>query len=297
MPAITNHHRFFGAVFVVTVCTFLAATVTSASVIVTQVQDRCHFSLWLLSQHIQQDIAHNLIIDSHDIIVVPGFSFNSMAGADVVYVSPAYDELSITLPEMQALRQFVIQGGRLIIPGDYGPMWIAELGPIAEHLEVFYGDSVINTQINATIISHDNPVTNGPHGMIFTIRGNAVNNDLNSKLDAFQIIATWAGGSNAIGYMQLGAGEIVFLTDFNSFDSDTIHLFDNQNFWLNLFEYTACPADLDSNGTVGTSDLLELFSVWGTNPVGPPDFDGNGTIDTNDLLELFANWGPCSTNN
>lgn len=293
MPAITNHHRFLGFSLVITICSFLAATATNASVVVTQIEDRSHFRLWLLSQHIQQDIAHNLIIDMHDIYVVHEFTPNSMVEADIVYVSPAYDELSITLPEMEALKQFVIDGGRLIIPGDYGRMWIAELGPIAEHLEVFYGNSVINAQINATIIVHDNPITNGPHGIINTIRGGAVNNDLSSNQDGFQIIATWAGGSNAIGYMQLGAGEIVFLTDFSSFDSDTINLFDNRNFWLNLFEYTACPADLDSDGTVGTSDLLELFNAWGSNPIGPPDFDGNGTVDTNDLLELFANWGPC----
>lgn len=52
-----------------------------------------------------------------------------------------------------------------------------------------------------------------------------------------------------------------------------------------------CPADLDENGTVGTSDLLELFAQWGTN--GTADLDGNGAVGTNDMLILFANWGPC----
>lgn len=293
MPAVTKQHRFLVVVFVVTFCSFLATNTAKAAVVVTQIEDRSHFSLWLLSQHIQQDIAHNLIIDLHDIIVVESFTTESMAGADVVYVSPAYDELSITLPEMQALKQFVIDGGRLIIPGDYGRMWIAELGPIATHLEVNYGDSVINIQILATITNHDNPITNGPHGIINTIQGAAVNNSLTSHLIDFEILATWAGGSNSIGFMKLGAGEVVFLTDFSTFDSDMINGFDNKEFWLNLFEYTACPADLDSDGTVGTSDLLVLFGAWGTNPIGPPDFDGNGAVDTADLLELFANWGPC----
>ena len=54
-----------------------------------------------------------------------------------------------------------------------------------------------------------------------------------------------------------------------------------------------CPADLDGDGTVNTSDLLELFAVWGTNPHGPPDFDGDGIVNTTDLLILFANWGSC----
>ncbi len=52
-----------------------------------------------------------------------------------------------------------------------------------------------------------------------------------------------------------------------------------------------CPADLDDNGTVGTGDLLILFSQWGTD--GPADLDGNGSVGTGDLLILFANWGPC----
>lgn len=52
-----------------------------------------------------------------------------------------------------------------------------------------------------------------------------------------------------------------------------------------------CPWDLDGEGTVNTSDLLELFAQWGT--AGPADFDGSGTVGTADLLILFANWGLC----
>ena len=52
-----------------------------------------------------------------------------------------------------------------------------------------------------------------------------------------------------------------------------------------------CPFDLDGDGVVATSDLLELFAQWGT--AGPADFDGSGAVGTADLLILFANWGPC----
>ena len=52
-----------------------------------------------------------------------------------------------------------------------------------------------------------------------------------------------------------------------------------------------CPWDLDGSGSVGTSDLLELFAQWGTD--GSADFDGDGIVGTSDLLILFANWGPC----
>lgn len=52
-----------------------------------------------------------------------------------------------------------------------------------------------------------------------------------------------------------------------------------------------CPADLDGDGNVGTTDLLELLAQWGTD--GSADIDGDGTVGTNDLLILLANWGPC----
>ena len=61
-----------------------------------------------------------------------------------------------------------------------------------------------------------------------------------------------------------------------------------------LFDAAApakCPWDLDGTGSVGTSDILELFAQWGTD--GPADLDGSGSVGTSDLLILFANWGPC----
>jgi hypothetical protein len=54
-----------------------------------------------------------------------------------------------------------------------------------------------------------------------------------------------------------------------------------------------CPWDLDGSGSVGTADLLDLLSQWGTNPGGPPDFDGDGNVGTSDLLEMLSNWGGC----
>ena len=77
------------------------------------------------------------------------------------------------------------------------------------------------------------------------------------------MFATWSVGPISIGFMELGAGEIVFLSDFNTWDSDMIFGFDNQALWENLFEHFACPADLDSDGLVGASDLLELLANWG----------------------------------
>ena len=54
-----------------------------------------------------------------------------------------------------------------------------------------------------------------------------------------------------------------------------------------------CPADLDGDGIVITSDLLALFAQWGKNPNSPADLNSDGTVNTADLLILFANWGLC----
>jgi hypothetical protein len=56
---------------------------------------------------------------------------------------------------------------------------------------------------------------------------------------------------------------------------------------------TGCPADLDGNGTVDVSDLLQLLAAWGPCADCVEDLDGSGSVDVSDLLELLAAWGPC----
>jgi hypothetical protein len=52
-----------------------------------------------------------------------------------------------------------------------------------------------------------------------------------------------------------------------------------------------CPADLDANGAVDSSDLGVLLSSWGVSLEG--DIDGNGVVDSADLGILLSAWGPC----
>jgi hypothetical protein len=54
-----------------------------------------------------------------------------------------------------------------------------------------------------------------------------------------------------------------------------------------------CPADLDGDGAVGMTDLLEVLSSWGPDEGGPPDLNGDGDVGMTDLLILLASWGPC----
>jgi len=52
-----------------------------------------------------------------------------------------------------------------------------------------------------------------------------------------------------------------------------------------------CPADLDSDGSVGASDLAVLLAGWGA--PGVADIDGSGSADAADLAILLAAWGEC----
>lgn len=51
------------------------------------------------------------------------------------------------------------------------------------------------------------------------------------------------------------------------------------------------PADLNGDGLVDVTDLLELLGVWGACPECPSDLDASGAVDVLDLLELLAHWG------
>lgn len=54
----------------------------------------------------------------------------------------------------------------------------------------------------------------------------------------------------------------------------------------------ACPADLDGDGFVNSSDLASLLGAWGSG-AGPADLDGNGSVGSGDLAGLLGAWGPC----
>ncbi len=54
-----------------------------------------------------------------------------------------------------------------------------------------------------------------------------------------------------------------------------------------------CPGDLDSDGAIGITDLLDLLAVWGACPGCDADLDGDGLVGITDLLTLLAHWGPC----
>jgi hypothetical protein len=54
-----------------------------------------------------------------------------------------------------------------------------------------------------------------------------------------------------------------------------------------------CPADIDSDGTVGGPDLTNLLAAWGSQSVSA-DLNADGQVNGTDLAVLLAAWGPCS---
>ncbi len=55
-----------------------------------------------------------------------------------------------------------------------------------------------------------------------------------------------------------------------------------------------CPADLDSDGQVGASDLTVLLADWGS-AGSDADFNGDGIVAADDLAALLGAWGLCGS--
>ena len=57
------------------------------------------------------------------------------------------------------------------------------------------------------------------------------------------------------------------------------------------FEYFA-PGDIDGDGMVATTDLLDLLALWGPCPAPcAADLDSDGVVGITDLLVLLGGWG------
>ncbi|TVQ34270.1 MAG: hypothetical protein EA376_00335 [Phycisphaeraceae bacterium] len=61
-------------------------------------------------------------------------------------------------------------------------------------------------------------------------------------------------------------------------------------------EKASCPADLDGDGSVGSSDLSILLGCWGqaSGLCAVADLTGDDLVGSADLSELLGSWGPCN---
>jgi len=54
-----------------------------------------------------------------------------------------------------------------------------------------------------------------------------------------------------------------------------------------------CIGDLNQDGMIGVTDLLQIINVWGSCQGCEEDLDENGIVDVSDLLQLISAWGEC----
>ena len=60
---------------------------------------------------------------------------------------------------------------------------------------------------------------------------------------------------------------------------------------VDVLRRTAVLGDIDGDGQVGFSDLLQILAKWGDECGDcPEDLNGNGVVDFEDVLTLLANW-------
>lgn len=108
------------------------------------------------------------------------------------------------------------------------------------------------------------------------------------------VVTASSGGSSGLS----SPGSLVTILSTNSDEDSVLDLQDNCLLKENVDQRdtngdgygNACDADLDNDGSIGFTDYIELFTVYGTaNP--DADFDGNGSVDFNDFLFLLTNYG------
>ncbi|MBC8305140.1 MAG: hypothetical protein H8E55_56430, partial [Pelagibacterales bacterium] len=56
----------------------------------------------------------------------------------------------------------------------------------------------------------------------------------------------------------------------------------------------SCDADINNDGIVDVTDLLQVVNSWGSTANVPADINNDGIVDVNDLLEIVNSWGPCA---
>jgi len=53
-----------------------------------------------------------------------------------------------------------------------------------------------------------------------------------------------------------------------------------------------CDEDVNGDGSVDVSDILEIIAVWGSDDSNA-DVNDDGTVNVSDLLAVVAAWGDC----
>lgn len=151
----------------------------------------------------------------------------------------------------------------------------------------------ISVWVELTILDESNP---GWHTLTASIadpsaadlpEGWATNIDVdNFELPEGVTFADIVSGIDRIQYTTLEPGFFFSSSEFDvSIDNVSI---------TTQGGFDPCIADVDGDGTVGVTDLLDMLAAWGACADCPEDLDGDDQVTTTDLLILLAAWGaPC----
>ena len=194
--------------------------------------------------------------------------------------------------------------------GDNGKL-AEDILELAARFGVQYGAGFINGIFIAEVLDVDNPIINGPSGTVNSYSGASPNDRMNSTNEDFRVLANWQEGSNALGYLLHGEGEVIFLSDFNTWDDDMINDLDNRLLWTNLFGIGCdpcfcrrsprwvCDGDVDGDGQVNPVDsgiVQAAFCVAGEcdgNDLCQYDMDCDGQLNPVDAGIVQSLFGTC----
>lgn len=227
-------------------------------------------------------------------IAVPILTESSLSGD--VFVSgllAAGQDLSST--EQSALFNFVESGGAALIFGELETFLDASNSLVSPFGMTFEG-SLFDGTTTATIIDAAHPIASGAFGVVATFHEAYVTSVGEVGVSGHSVATNPLGDTLVViprDALAPGSGPVVVYSDSSLFLYEA--LIENEVVFKNTVAYLIlCDGDLDSDGSVGVSDLLLVLAQWGPCPPACfADVDGDNAVGILDLLLLLAQWGSC----
>jgi glucose/arabinose dehydrogenase len=107
--------------------------------------------------------------------------------------------------------------------------------------------------------------------------------------EVFKIIPEAVSGACCVG----DSGSCVFIPESNCDAGGYVWLGANSSCSDGGCDVNNCPADVNGDGDVNTTDLLNIIAAWGDCSGCSADINGDGVVSTSDLLAVIGEWGTC----
>jgi hypothetical protein len=126
------------------------------------------------------------------------------------------------------------------------------------------------------------------------VNGASLDVDGNSQwLPDFISVASTPSGKSRMVAAPTGDGLVLAWQDDRNGSNDTYGQRVNSDGTLG--NGARCDADLNGDGIVNVSDLLQVIGSWGPCDIScPEDIDGDGIVGVSDVLSIIADWGVCN---